>query len=113
MQHIQKDQAIQRKNNEVCWVTNYPIDDQTLDFVVVKLAGRYPDSSRVVNVGCKEIVYVHEGIGQITVEGKEYLLNAGDVVLIEAGEKYYWEGNMQLFVSCRPAWTQEQHHPVE
>jgi quercetin dioxygenase-like cupin family protein len=44
---------------------------------------------------------------------EEYKLSAGDVVLIEAGDKYYWEGHMQLFISCRPAWNKDQHQLVD
>jgi len=39
------------------------------------------------------------------VEGKEHLL--------DAGEKYYWEGDLHLFISCSPAFTKEQHQLVD
>lgn len=86
-------QAIQKKNSDVCMVTEHPIDDEMIDFAIVKVTGRYPDARYATNKKCKEIVYIHEGTGKVSVEGKEYSINAGDVVLIEAGEKFYWEGN--------------------
>lgn len=49
----------------------------------------------------------------MVVEGKEYLFNAGDVVLIEPGERYYWEGNFEIFMPCTPAWYAGQHQEVE
>ena len=109
MQISFKHQAIERKNSEVCIVTEHCIDDETIDFVTVKIMGRYPNAKHAVNQKCKEIVYIHEGNGKVGVNGEEYAINAGDVVLIEAGEKFYWEGNMSLSISCRPAWTKEQH----
>lgn len=113
MQIVLKKQAIQRKNSDVCVVTEYKINDETLDFAIVKVIGRYPDKQRVVNTKCKEIVYVNSGNGKVVVNGKEYSLNAGDLVLIEAGEKFFWEGSLELFISCRPAFTVEQHQIVE
>jgi len=108
-----RSQAIMRKNSDICIVTEHPIKDELMDFAIVKINGRYPHQQRVTNLLCKEIVYVHQGHGKVVVEGKEHSLGAGDVVLIEAGEKYYWEGDLHLFISCRPAFTKEQHQLVD
>ncbi len=108
-----KHQAIERKNSDACSVIVHHIDDETIDCAIVSIAGRYPSAQYAVNKQCKEIVYVSEGAGKVVVNGKEHLIGAGDVVLIEAGEKFYWEGNMRFFVSCRPAWSKEQHELVE
>jgi mannose-6-phosphate isomerase-like protein (cupin superfamily) len=113
MQISKKHQSSERKNSDVCVVTTYSISDETIDFAIAKISGRYPETKRVTNYDCKEIIYVHEGSGKVVVEGQEHALSAGDTVLIEAGEKYYWEGDMHLFISCRPAWTIEQHQTVE
>jgi len=108
-----KQQATERKNSEVCVVTKHDIEDATLDFAIVKINGRYPDQGRVTNTQCKEIVYVHQGNGKVVVNHKEYQLNTGDAVLIEAGEKFFWEGSMNLFISCTPAFTIDQHQQVD
>ena len=108
-----KHQTIERKNSDVCIVTEYSTNDDALDMVVVKINGRYPDHNRVTNLHCKEIVYVQAGQGEVVVEDKHYALHAGDVVLIEPGEKYYWQGSMQLLIACNPAWTKDQHQSVE
>jgi quercetin dioxygenase-like cupin family protein len=47
------------------------------------------------------------------VEGEEINLETGDLILIEPGEKYFWEGNLKMFVPCVPAWYLEQHKEVE
>lgn len=108
-----KQQTQERKNSDYCHVTEYPIGDKAIDFSVVKLSGRYPDERRATNLICQEIIYIHAGKGKVVVEGKETSLNAGDVVLIEPGEKYFWEGNMDLFISCRPAFSVEQHKHID
>ncbi len=113
MKIISKNQTVLKKNSESCLVTEYEISDQDIDFATATIAGRYPATGRVTNTQSKEIVYIHEGVGNIEVNEKNYPLKAGDVVLIEAGEKFYWEGNMTLFISCHPAFTVEQHQLVD
>lgn len=102
-------QSIERKNNDVCIVTEYPSIDKDLDFAIVKISGRYPETKQAMNQRCKGIVYVHSGTGQVTVNQMSFTLNPGDVVLIEAGESFFWEGNMTLHISCSPAFHIEQH----
>jgi mannose-6-phosphate isomerase-like protein (cupin superfamily) len=112
MKIISKEQTVIRMNSDLCRVTEYEMGDPDLDFASVTISGRYPDAGRVTNTQCKEIVYIHVGNGNVEVEGKNYPLKAGDLVLIDAGEKFYWDGNMTLFISCNPAFTIEQHQLV-
>ena len=113
MKIILKHQAIEKKNNDVCIVTEHPLDDEVINFATAKMTGRYPSAGYVRNHKCKEIAYVNEGNGKIIVNDKEHLLNAGDLVMIEAGEKFCWEGNMHISLSCTPAWTQDQFEFVD
>lgn len=113
MKFMSKAQTVLRKNSEICHVTEYELGDPDIDFASVTIAGRYPEQGSVTNTQSKEIVYIHDGTGNVEVNGESYPLKAGDVVLIEAGEKFYWEGNMTLFISCHPAFTVEQHQRVE
>jgi mannose-6-phosphate isomerase-like protein (cupin superfamily) len=108
-----KHQAIESKNNEACMVIKHDFNDDTISCALVKISGRYPEIGRVTNLKCKEIIYVQSGNGKVVVNEKEYLLNAGDSVLIEAGEKLYWEGNMELFVACQPAFNSNQKQMVD
>jgi len=113
MKIIQKELSVLRKNSDICCVTEYDMGDRDIDFAIVTLTGRYPDEGRVNNTRSKEIVYIHEGNGYVEIDGENYLLKAGDAVLIETGEKFYWNGSMTLFISCHPAFTVEQHQRVE
>lgn len=108
-----KHQAVEKANSASCTVIEHSLHNELLDIAIAKIAGRYPDKRRVVNQQCAELAYVFEGQGKIVVNDEEHVLNAGDAILIEAGEKYYWEGNMQLFLSCRPAWNINQHKIVD
>jgi len=109
MKIVSKTQSIERKNSNICTVMEYPLTDNDIDFAIIKLAGRYPDKNYVINQRCKELVYVQDGNGKIVVNGKETIINAGDAIIIEIGEKFFWEGDVTLFISCTPAFTIEQH----
>jgi uncharacterized cupin superfamily protein len=108
-----KHQAIEKNNSPTCSVTEYALGHNMLDMAIATVSGRYPNERRVVNQECDELAYVFEGEGKLVLNNEEHKLSAGDVVLIEAGEIYFWEGDMKLFMSCRPAWNKEQHQFVD
>lgn len=113
MKIIHKNQTKIFKNSDACTATEYPMEDKDINGAVIELKGRYPDKGRVVNLKCKELAYVIKGSGRLVVEGKEMKLNEGDLVLIEAGEKFFWEGNLIMFMPCTPAWYPGQYKEVK
>lgn len=113
MKHIKQKQAQKVQNSQHCWVYEYPSDSKEINGAFVEMTGREPDAGRVVNIVCKELAYVIEGSGKIVIEGTELSLEKGDMVLIEPGEKFYWDGDMTLFLSCSPAWYLEQYKKTE
>lgn len=113
MKFVSKQQTITHDNSDHCIATEYPVGDKDIDFATVEISGRYPDEGRVTNRTSKEICLILKGHGRIVIEGKEIRLNGGDVILIEPGEKYYWDGTMSIAVSCTPPWNKEQHKSVE
>ena len=113
MKFISRSEARVHKNSDYCIATEYPLGDEDLDFATVQISGRYPDQGRVMNVVSKEACFILKGGGLIVVEGKEVLLDEGDLVLVTAGEKYFWEGTITIAVTCRPPWSSEQHKRVE
>ncbi len=112
MKIIRKNQTKVFKNSDVCTAIEYPLGDKDINGAIIELNGRYPDSGRVVNLKCKEIAYIIKGSGKITIEDKEIEFKKGDLILIEPEEKYFWEGNTQMFMPCTPAWYSEQHKEV-
>jgi mannose-6-phosphate isomerase-like protein (cupin superfamily) len=113
MKIIKKNQTIEIKNGENCLAIEYPLEDKDINGAVIELTGRYPNAGRVVNLKCKEIAYVISGSGKIVVENEEINLSEGDMILVEPGEKYFWEGKLKIFAPCTPAWYPEQHREVE
>lgn len=108
-----KHQAKEKRMGNTCMVAETDLQHPHLNAAIATISGRYPDEKRVVNHECAEFAYVIQGQGKIVVNGKEQPLNIGDMLVIEPGEKYFWEGNMQLLLSCHPQWHKEQHEIVE
>ena len=101
------------KNSNSCVANEYSFNDSDINVAIVKISGRYPDNGRTMNEKCKEIGYVINGSGKIIVDGSEFILKKGDTVLIEPGEKFFWEGNLTMVMPCTPAWSPEQHKLVD
>lgn len=113
MKFISKQNTIQHSNSDSCVVWEYPLQQPVCDLAVACITGRYPDERRAVNTACDELVYILEGTGEIVIEHTHYKLETGDAILIQSGEKYYWEGSFKILMTCRPVWNPEQHQNVE
>jgi len=113
MKTIKKSESQEFKNGSNCAVYEYPMGDNAINGAVVKLSGRYPGKGSSVNSVCKMMAYIIDGGGAIFVDGKETKIEKGDLVLVEPNEKYYWQGSMELFMPCTPAWTPEQYKVID
>ena len=108
-----KNQSFEKKSSNTCVITEYPLGDERMNVAMAKVTGRYPTTGNALNQICKEMAYIHEGSGKVVVNDKEHAVKTNDLVLIEPGEKFHWEGNMSIFISCTPAWTKDQNVMVE
>ncbi len=106
---LKSKQSRRFENSKTCVAIEYPLHDKDINGTIIELSGRYPEKGLAVNLECKELAYVVKGEGILVVKGKKYSLEEGDVVLIEPNEKYFWQGNMMLFMVCTPAWSPKQH----
>jgi len=112
MRVLQQKQTKTRKNSKACTAIEYPLADKRIDGALIRLKGRYPDKGRCVNLKCKGMAYVIKGKGILEVEGKKITLKLGTLVLINPKEKYFWQGNLEIFICCTPAWYKSQHKIV-
>lgn len=87
----------------------YGTGSRDINIAEVELHGRYPQKGTVHNELSQELVYVLDGRASLTCDGATTQFERGDVVLIEPGERYSWDGVATLLISCAPTWTPEQH----
>lgn len=109
MEYVAKQDAISHANSSNCIVHEYPMTNEEMNIGVAEITGRYPDQGYALNHQCIEMGYVVKGSGKLVTETQSVNLSEGDVILIPAGEKYYWEGTMTVVLPCTPAWSPEQH----
>jgi mannose-6-phosphate isomerase-like protein (cupin superfamily) len=113
MKIIRQNQTKEFKNGMNCIAIEYPSDDKDINGAVIKLTGRYPETGMVVNLECKELAYVITGSGIVVINGEEINISEGDLITIEAGENFFWDGNLTMFMPCVPAWNLEQYREVK
>lgn len=102
------------KNPGSCVVNEYPLHWKELNIALAKITGREPAKGFEMNLECKEACYIISGKGTIiTGDGNKQSFVKGDIVYIEAGEKYYWEADCEMLIPCTPAWTIRQHKYID
>lgn len=114
MQVIKKSEAESFTNGPTCTGYAFPFGDPDIDIAVVTVNGRYPEKDYALNEVSKEIAYVIGGVGEIVIgEEAPRQVKAGDSVMIQPGEKYYWVGdNLEMLMPCCPAFDPGQHKNV-
>lgn len=114
MKVIKQPDAARFSNSTTCSGYEYSFNDRDLNVAVVTVNGRYPEKGYIFNEVCKEVGYVLGGHGSITVMGENVQqLNPGDAVMIQPGEKLFWQGeSLEMLIPCSPAFFPEQHKEV-
>ncbi len=113
MKIIKREEAKKFTNSPACTAWEYPLGDKDINGAVIELNGRYPEKGFAVNEKCKEMAYIVSGTGKWVTEGKEIPFGADDLLFINAGEKFYWDGQAKIFMPCTPAWYPEQHQIIK
>lgn len=113
MKIIYKNETQIFKNGETCKAIEYPLGEKDIDNAIIEITGRYPEKGRATNLECKELAYIIKGFGSVFIEEKEINIEEGDLILIENNEKFFWDGNLTLLISCSPAWSHEQYKNLE
>lgn len=66
MKVIPKEQAKEYTNGN-CFGFEFDLGTKNLDGAITNVRGRFPESGRAVNEACKEMAFIIEGNGQITI----------------------------------------------
>lgn len=110
MKVIKEEQAKKFKYADTSSVLEYSIDlnEKNVDCCINTISGRYPESGYCSNLECEELCYILEGVGSVLKRDSSMSFSKGDVVYIDKGEVYYWEGHCKILMICTPAWSKEQ-----
>ena len=114
MQVIKNINAIKGANSDKCKTLEYSFNDKDIDLGIATITGRYPESGYCVNAISKELIYVLDGKGKLYFVNDCIEFEKGDSILIDSNEKYYWDSTYCIvYMSCTPAWNEEQHKLVQ
>lgn len=79
---------------------------------LITVSGRYPEAGFVMNEVCSELAYVTRGSGKVCKADETIEFAIGDTLCIQPGEKYYWDGDFDIYTVCNPAFYPEQHKEI-
>jgi mannose-6-phosphate isomerase-like protein (cupin superfamily) len=106
---IKKSESTKYPNSSKCTTYEYPHGDKDINISLAILDGRYPDEGRVMNTVCKEIVYIVGGKGKMEIDGRGFSVAPGDSIFIKPGQKYFYDGRLEMVATCHPSWFAKQH----
>ena len=93
MKIVKKDEAEKFENSNECMVLEYPLKDGDIDCAITTITGRYPDKGYSINQKCKAMIYIIEGNGTLNTKEKSVSFEAGDSILINKEETYFWDAS--------------------
>lgn len=101
------------QNSPACEVTELG-NIGVIDGADILINGRYPEHGYAQNQQSSFVIRVMDGTGIIASRDSNVNLTEGDVVFVEKGEVYYFEGQgLRLFMASTPAWNLEQYSSAE
>lgn len=114
MEIIKKEQAEFYSGNGYSGY-DYISKDKDINFAVININTRSPETGYQVNTDCKELLYIISDNGILFMQGseEEFSFKEGDVIVIEKNKCYAFDGNFVAGVACTPAWKSEQHQYVD
>ena len=100
------------ENAATCFGFEANFDDAPLNGALITVNGRYPEKGFVMNEVCSELAFVVRGNGKVCTASETIEFTLHDSVFLQPGEKFYWEGDFDIYTICSPAFYPEQHQVV-
>lgn len=85
------------------------------DFSIAQVImdGVYPKSGYSINDISKETLLMIDGTFNVEVEGEEFKLNKGDMLIIHPNKKYRIKGKGEAVDVITPAWEKNKNQIIE
>lgn len=101
---------VQATSTTTIW--EFPMDDQAISGAVAEIKERYPEQGYAVNTVSKELAFVISGNGYVITPNAKNPIRTGDLIFLDKGERFAWEGNLTLFLTTTPKFDPKQHRIV-
>ena len=97
-------------NSATCKGVSFRAENLPFDIAQIQINGRYPENGWAMNEASTEIVIVTRGEGQLLLKESESIaLKEGESVTVAPGTWFAWMGDMELVMSCTPAFDSAQY----
>ncbi|MBI4065188.1 hypothetical protein HY409_02370 [Candidatus Gottesmanbacteria bacterium] len=90
-------------------IHEYSIDEPSLSGAAIEVNGRYPEYGFAVNEVSKELAFVISGSGYVITTKSKHALEVGDLLFLDKGEQFAWQGNVTIFTVTTPKFDPKQH----
>lgn len=94
-------------------IWEFPTGDRVVSGAVAQIKGRYPEKGFAVNQKSKELAFVISGSGHVVMPIEKRSINVGDLIYLNKGEPFAWEGTLTIFMTTSPAFDPKQHIVVD
>jgi mannose-6-phosphate isomerase-like protein (cupin superfamily) len=106
---IRKGDATPVYPNSSSTIFDYPMPDEATGLSFQNLNGRLPEKGSYRNKICREFFFITKGTARITIDGKEYEVREGDVVVLMPNQIHFGEyDDVSMLTISEPNWTEEQ-----
>ncbi len=111
---IKKSDAKPISANTESTIWDYPMPSSDTGITYQNLNGRLPEKGWYRNKVCHEIFFITEGAARLNIDGKEYEVSEGDIVILKPGQKHYGNYiNTSLVTITSPNWYEDQFEVIE
>jgi hypothetical protein len=108
LKEIMKLNGLSFTNGPTCKGVSF-VSDASHDIAEITITGRYPEKGFAKNQVSHELVYILEGAGNLTLNGKEQDLKVGDVISVPPNQPFAWDGRFKMIMSCQPKFDSKQY----
>src|SRR4030043_1564143 len=91
----------------------FPIGDLTkkTEYFLVETAKAH--ETVIIEHTCDFIYYILKGHGHFIIKGKKEPCEAGDLVIVPAGNTFIYKGNLKMIATSTPPWREEQEETLK
>ncbi len=87
----------------------FPINEDAISGAIAEIKDRYPEKGFAVNKKSKELAFVLSGSGYAITPIIKRPISVGDLIFLDKGESFAWEGALTLFMANTPKFDPKQH----
>lgn len=90
-------------------IWEFVMEEKSISGAIAQINGRYPEKGLAVNKKSKELAFVLSGSGHVIMSKIRQPIGVGDLIFLDKGESFAWEGVLTLFIATTPKFDPKQH----